>query len=476
MFPGRRFALALVLAGAVLSCSGAVAVADPNQLVQAEIWPAGGGPATNESVSIGGLESRSGQCPTYEPGGPNIGLYGAGGIPTNQDQVTAQSWTIPTVLSCLSPPVPPRNVLDVQVERSDGTLEQPLSPADLGYSPPGSASDFYVAQEFPLIYVSGNQIYYDRPWRGGTDDNAADRVFEQSPSSFALQVFEEHVGNATVTASPNPATVNASVSFSASASGPGGPLTYAWNFDGGLADSDTSSAPSVTFASGGTYDVTVEITGTSGPPAEGSVTLQVGPQTTTTTQTNPNAPPTGPTNGSGNTPGGSAGKPSTHGNGTSGKHPSGQKPGATKGKHQPKPNTKTTTSGSGGTANGSGASGSGSSSGGKNAGASHGRGQSRHSGGGQATPAKRRPASTSGPATVITGRLVSDVTPLPAGASPLVHVEPGPLPAAPAARRPIAASVLPALAAALAVALLFSLGAGRELRWRHPLRLLRFSS
>jgi hypothetical protein len=73
----------------------------------------------------------------------------------------------------------------------------------------------------------------------------------------------------------------------------------------------------------------------------------------------------------------------------------------------------------------------------------------------------------------VAGRLISDVIPLVPGASPLVHIVPATVASAPAARRALRASVLPAIGAALAVLLLLALGAGRELGWRFDWRALR---
>jgi hypothetical protein len=66
----------------------------------------------------------------------------------------------------------------------------------------------------------------------------------------------------------------------------------------------------------------------------------------------------------------------------------------------------------------------------------------------------------------VAGQLISDVIPLPPGASPLVHVVPATVASPPPARRAVRASLLPAFGAALAVLLLLGLGAARELGWR----------
>jgi hypothetical protein len=73
--------------------------------------------------------------------------------------------------------------------------------------------------------------------------------------------------------------------------------------------------------------------------------------------------------------------------------------------------------------------------------------------------------------------LISDVTPLPASRSPLVHptAEPQPAEVAPV-QAPTETPVLPVVAAALAVLVLLGLGAGRELRGRRRWRALRSAS
>jgi hypothetical protein len=83
----------------------------------------------------------------------------------------------------------------------------------------------------------------------------------------------------------------------------------------------------------------------------------------------------------------------------------------------------------------------------------------------------------------VTGELVSDLVPLPADQSPLVHPLSGGAAAAPARQAPESHStVLPIIAAALAVLVLLGLGAQRELgwprwwrdaRWWRALRVLR---
>jgi hypothetical protein len=87
----------------------------------------------------------------------------------------------------------------------------------------------------------------------------------------------------------------------------------------------------------------------------------------------------------------------------------------------------------------------------------------------------KHPAVVAAHSALVAGRLLGAVTPLPASESPLVHTVPRTVATAPAVRRAIAGSTSPGtgIAAGLGVALLFGLGAGRELRWRRDWRLPR---
>jgi hypothetical protein len=74
---------------------------------------------------------------------------------------------------------------------------------------------------------------------------------------------------------------------------------------------------------------------------------------------------------------------------------------------------------------------------------------------------------------VVQGQLISDVIPLPADRSPLVHVVAASSASAPARQAPERASWLPIAGAALAILALLGLGAQRELgrpRWWPVLR------
>ena len=86
------------------------------------------------------------------------------------------------------------------------------------------------------------------------------------------------------------------------------------------------------------------------------------------------------------------------------------------------------------------------------------------------------PPAPGAQAPVVTGQLVSDVTPLPAGESPLVHVEAGVAATSQAARTRSSGSPLGPIVGGLAVIALLALGARRELRGKRDWRTLRFGS
>jgi hypothetical protein len=67
---------------------------------------------------------------------------------------------------------------------------------------------------------------------------------------------------------------------------------------------------------------------------------------------------------------------------------------------------------------------------------------------------------------LVSGRLISDVTTLPPGSSPLVHLTPAAATPEASVRQASHLSAAPAVGGALAVAVLLVLGAGRELRGR----------
>lgn len=438
---GRRFALTVALAVAVLGCSSALAGAD-DTVVDATVYAPNA--VTPDSVTLARLQSDPDGCPQY--GAQSIKELGRNGpvvVSLAGPGPETGAWALSTVLGCLENPISLARVTGVTIVNADGSPElgsgSELRRADLA-----SPSDFANTSEAPVISDLGSSNEYDRPWRGTGDYDYPDQVQESTP--IDLEVFEGPL--LTVTAHASATTIKAyhSIEFTSTVSPAGQPgLAYDWNFGGGAPDADSSEV-AVVFTTPGTYAVTLQVTDTAGGGGgAGPIDITVNPtpaQTGSHSQsgngTNPKATaPTGPQNSGGVTPAGKAGN----------KQPaSTPKPEATPGAPEPVPSTPTSTSP------------------------------------GAGLPAPRpaaplrgpspQPAATAPHAPVVAGLLISDVTPVPAGESPLVHLASGAVPTAPPVREAIRASVAPALAASLAVVLLFGLGAGRELRGRRRWRNL----
>jgi hypothetical protein len=474
IIPGRRFAVALsVCLGLLVHLTGA-AVADNGSgpLVQATIYKAGGGTAT-DSVSQAQLLAAPGQCPPYSGG--SMQEYGRQGEVTVTPSST-NGWTVGTILGCLQTPISVADVTGITILGTDGSPEtspgSELTPADLA-----SPSDFQATNQNPVIQALGSTDQYDRPWRGGSD---LDFLDEAQSSPIAMEIFEGPP--LTVTASPSQATVTAggTVNFSAAVSGnDGSALSYSWSFDGG-APASTQPDPQVQFNTAGVWTVNLQVTDANGGGGGDQLTVTVNPASPTSTTTPTGTRTTGPTTSPGTTPGATPGtkRHGTTNPGSNGHRGQGSNTNAKSGKRKTSPHhrrhTKHTTSGN--TGSGRGSSGTGHSGGGSS-------GSAGASGSGSpvtaTTPAtttpkpKAPPAPThrpsptpppGSPGPLVRGLLISDVIPLPASQSPLVHVVAAPSATAPARQSPRPPSVLPIVGAGLAVVLLLGLGAGRELR------------
>jgi hypothetical protein len=447
-----RAGIALVLAAALVVGGASTALGDPNsgQLVVATIYRSGQPPA-HASVSIGSLESNS-NCERYS--GPGIDLHGPGANPAQQ--FTSRAWRLSTVLECLSEPVFTNEITVVTVRQTDGSPQwagaSQLHRGDL--VPP---SDFADDDAVPVVWSDGSNILYYRPWRGGSDENARDLVQQPSPSSFEVDVFTGRPLDVAATASETTVTEGATVDFSASVSpGDASGLSYSWNFGGG-APSSTQAAPRVRFGTPGRYKVTAQVTDDAG--GGGGDVLQVTVNSengTPPTEGSPSDPQTGPDNSQGSNPGG---PPGNQGGGPTGKPGGtgrGDPDGGKRGRDR-EPGAADTTGSGGGPSSGTGP-GSGSSD-------SPGGTDKEQGDEGSSSPLKPAPSSTDDEGDVVTGRLISKVTGLPAGASPLVRTVQESVASAPA-RRVVKSSPLAIVGGALGIVLLLGLGARRELRWR----------
>jgi hypothetical protein len=249
----------------------------------------------------------------------------------------------------------------------------------------------------------------------------------------------------------------------------GSALSWNWSFGDGTG-SATEATPQHSFAPG-VYPVTVQVTddstgrgGTAAVPVAFSPSAGPGPGNRSGAgSSSKSRTPSGPQNSRGNHPGGARGKANANSAPSGGTHSS-----STSAARPTKPASTT----AGHTAASSGST--------PRASSQPPTGATPHTAGhAKATAPAKKPAKAvpRPPANAphVTGRLISDVTPLPPGASPLVRSVPAALATAPAARGAVRTSILAPLGAAFAVVLLFGLGALRELHGRFDRKaLLRF--
>lgn len=464
----------------------AVATADPtsDQVVSATVYSPGGA-SQNDSVSLAALQSNP-RCTAYS--GTDMNELGRTGF-VDVQLAPGGTWALSTVLGCLSTPVPVAAVHGVTVINSQGAPEvgpgSMLTPADLA---PQGSTDFNNPQEAPVVEALGSLNQFDRPWRGNgqgqTDDDYVDEVQgtdNGQPLPIAIEVFEGPLLTVTVSASPTTVPAGGAVTFNATVTGQNGSaLSYSWNFDG-AARSSTAASPQVTFANAGTYEVTVQVTDSAGGGGGTEIPITIGTpppaatgghEQTGSGKSRKSHSPTGPQKSKGTHAGAPAGNSSTGKSRTTGKSTS------TTSATTPTSTTPTTTSGTTPTSTTPTSTTPTSSSSTHHAtvNTSHhaapSTSRARHATAPLAKPAPSPPPS--GP--LVSGQLVSDVTPVAASASPLVRVVPAALATAPPARQAIRASLLPPLGAGCAVLLLLGLGAARELRGRRGRRTPRAAS
>ncbi|MBV9716431.1 MAG: PKD domain-containing protein [Solirubrobacterales bacterium] len=487
--PGRRFALLAVLTLGVIGSSAGLAGADvsSNVLVTATLYTANG--TSTDSVTVAALQANPGRCPLYQ--GRSMNELG------RQGQVDVQlpenaTWSLPSILGCLQTPIPLSAVTGITVIDSNGSPEEgtdsQLTPADLA----PSGSDFNNSSEYPVIQALGSLNQYDRPSRGSPqgqpDDDFLDEVQgtqNDQPAPIAIEVFEGPRVTVIARASQTTVAAGGTVSFSATVSGANGsPLSYSWSFDG-AAPSSTAAAPQATFNAVGQYDITVQVTDAAGGGGGAEIPITVGSEAPVASGSGNRTgaggsrnshSPTGPRTSSGNHAGGSAGthKPPPTSSAKTGS--------ASRGKAETNsPSQASTTPSSSSTAPNSAsttpaepaASPPNPNANPNHATTSHSRPPRPPP---RTSPLTRPPARVPGPAPLVTGQLISDVRPLPAGSSPLVHSVPAPEGSAPPAGEAVRTSAVPAVASALVIALLLGLGAARELRGRRGWHALRRGS
>jgi PKD domain len=435
----------------VAACPAVAFGDDADPVVSATI----GNASTPSVVSIATLKANT--CQTSPGDAP--ALYNSNGPEPIGEPLSSNSWSLATVLEC-GLGVAPDGVTGVTVFRTDGTAEATLSAKDLSTQ----TDTFENPSELPVIDYDGEHIVYYRPWRGGSDANAGDQVTEDQHVPLAIDVYQGPLLTVTATASDANISAGGSVTFGETVTGGGGAaLSYRWNFGGGAANTTSNAAaPVESFPSAGTFSVTLEVTDADG--GGGADTIPITVQSSEEPPgTQANAPPTGPAQSNGPTSGGSPGKPSpTQSAGIKPARNTGAKHGATpttgKTVHRIKPTTaakpptragasdRASTASPDATAR-----------------------KTTHS----STPVKgprKRPVTAASGGQVVDGRVISEVTPLPLDASPLVTIVAASPATAPAVRRPAGTSIVAGLSAGLAILVLLGLGARHQLGWRRGSR------
>jgi hypothetical protein len=441
---------ALALAAALVWTWPIAASADQT-VVSATIYPSSAGNASHVTVGLQALQA----CPEYAGSNP-IYLY----PPGQPFQLTATSWSLSTVLSC-GLQIPLGDLNSVQILNPSQGFQLPLSNADL--TDPTHYQDPQAPDALPVISVDGteNQTTYIRPFRGGADANARDEVTETG-APITLVVYTNgpplivyaSARTLSSTATATTAKLSARVQTAAGAPVPASALTWTWTFgDGGTS---AGASPTHRFAAG-SYDVTVQVADVSAGTG-GTATIQfrtpAKPTSGHTNQTGGSRPskstsPTGTENGT----------HSNHQGGETGSHQSGGSRAAPSTTTSSQPTTtprSTTTATPSTTRTASAAPPPAATTTTTTSPPPH-----------RTAPRRRAPARRTAPAgPLVAGRLISDVTTVPASASPLVHITPAAAAAPPQVRQAIRARSLAVPGALLAVAALLGLGAGWELRGR----------
>ena len=448
-----------VALAAAFGCAWPAAAPADQSVVSATIYPSSAGNVSRVTVGLQALQA----CPEYSGANP-IYLY----PPGQPFQLSQSTWLLSTIISC-GLQVPIGDVNDVQVLSPNHGFQAPLSNADL--TDPSRYKDPQAPDALPVIAVDGteNQTTYIRPFRGGSDANARDEVTETG-APITLVVYANgaplivHASARTVSSTATATTAKLSATVQSASGAPVAPSALAWSWTFGDGGTSSAASPTHRFAPG-SYEVSVQVTQVSGG-AGGTATIQFH---------TPAKPTSGHQNQSGGTKPTKSKSPTGTENGTHSKDQGGTKGAGGSGGSGAAPSTTssesttttTTTTSTQSTTTASTSTPSTTSTASATpptttttpAPPPH-----------RTTPARR--TRTPGPAPagpLVTGRLISYVTTLPEGSSPLVH--PTAAAAAPAQLRQATRSrSLAAPGAGLAVAVLLGLGAWWEMRGRRRWR------
>jgi hypothetical protein len=383
-----------------------------------------------------------------------------GGI---DETIPSSSWAMSTVVTC-GLQIPLGNVNEVQVDNPNRGFEAPLSAADLS-----NPSPYQDPSAQPVVSTDGNQNQntYTRPWLGGSDQNGPDQVVDSNaPVTIIVyqngSVLTVHAQGRVISHTRQAMTVDFSATVQTAQGAAIPPSTLSWSWTFGDSSTSSAAAPTHTYTSAGDYYVSVRVTDARDG-SGGTDSFQVRSPSAATPGAHGHdgaghnarsKSPAGPTRSSGthaNTPAARSRQSGTSGHGQNDTS-----------RTDPTPPARTPVTPVPATP----------------APAQHAspakrpaapvrdsRPPARHP-----ATARRRPPRPAGPGSLVTGRLVSDVIPLSAAASPLVRSVPAAAASAAPVRRATRTSSWAGLAAVVVVALLLALGGARELRgsraWR----------
>src|SRR6185437_13024480 len=161
---GARAVIATAGACVALAITAQAAAADQT-VVSATIYPGAQGSLATKSATLSQLQT----CQPYS--GPNPMYLYPGQQPFQAP--SDSTWAVSEVLQC-GLGVSPSQVSDVQVQTFSRGFEAPLSSAAL--TDPSQYQDPAAPGALPIISTDGTQDQntYFRPYRGGSDSNAAD--------------------------------------------------------------------------------------------------------------------------------------------------------------------------------------------------------------------------------------------------------------------------------------------------------------
>ena len=152
---------------AILACGSDVALGNPSDTIVSVTVYKSGGQQTTESITSGSLSHAPGSA-RRTPAASHAGVQPEGARASGSLGSTA--WTLSTILNCLQQPIGPATPRwDHRVQR-DG-CPQPGDDSTLRARDLVPPTNFDDPNDSPVVTGPWHVEAYDRPWRGGNDEN-----------------------------------------------------------------------------------------------------------------------------------------------------------------------------------------------------------------------------------------------------------------------------------------------------------------